>query len=373
MDATARRRVHVRDMRRLTLLALALSIVSLPLAAATARRRPVASEGFPSCSVINGTPGIAISRDGGRTLIAASQRLSGVGYSYGVAALDTPFTMLSVHKDVLYVSTDAGCNWFAVGPIASDNLATITPAKGGRAYVWGDNRTFLARYENRALTTLRPPADPVGLAADSTGNRVLLGGSNGTVWESLDAGETWTRRGVAPSSVAINYRVAFDPTNIEHLVAGVAGSGAWLSRDGGRTWTQATGFGPATNVFNVVFSKADPNIVWAEGLSTTDSVRHIYRSRDGGASFSVALTESPAIKLINGTVLAPHPTDPNVLYFVFGTYFQAYGTDLYRYDDATKQITTSHFDLDDIDAIAFSPYDPNVMYFGLETERRNAP
>ena len=71
--------------------------------------------------------------------------------------------------------------------------------------------------------------------------------------------------------------------------------------------------------------------------------------------------------------MAAHPTDPNVLYFVFGTYFQDYGTDLFRYDAATRELRLMHHDFYDIDAIAFSPGNPNVMYFGLEVVEPNQP
>jgi hypothetical protein len=55
-----------------------------------------------------------------------------------------------------------------------------------------------------------------------------------------------------------------------------------------------------------------------------------------------------------------------VLYFVFGTYFPGYGTDLFRYDHATRALTLTHSDYDGIDAIAFSRRDPSVMYLGIE-------
>jgi hypothetical protein len=96
---------------------------------------------------------------------------------------------------------------------------------------------------------------------------------------------------------------------------------------------------------------------------------HIARSVDGGLTFAAAVDASADVTLINGPVMAAHPTDPNVLYFVFGTFFQSYGTDLFRYDAATRSLQKSHLDVDDIDAIAFSPADPDVIYFGLESER----
>ena len=66
--------------------------------------------------------------------------------------------------------------------------------------------------------------------------------------------------------------------------------------------------------------------------------------------------------------MAADPHDQNVVYFVFGTRFQGYGTDLFRYDAATRSLTMTHSDNHDINSIAFSPVDPTLMYLGLEYE-----
>jgi hypothetical protein len=97
--------------------------------------------------------------------------------------------------------------------------------------------------------------------------------------------------------------------------------------------------------------------------------RHIYRSTDGGLTFEPKVDASNEVTLINGPLLTAHPTDPNVVYFVFGTYFQGYGTDLFRYDAATDELTLTHNDYDEVGAIAFSPTTPPTMYLGLTQEQ----
>jgi hypothetical protein len=62
-----------------------------------------------------------------------------------------------------------------------------------------------------------------------------------------------------------------------------------------------------------------------------------------------------------------------VMYFVFGSYFQAYGTDIYRYDAGTDQLTVEHNAYDGIDAIAFKRDNASVMYLGLEVVERSEP
>jgi hypothetical protein len=72
------------------------------------------------------------------------------------------------------------------------------------------------------------------------------------------------------------------------------------------------------------------------------------------------------VHLVNGPIMAAHPRNPDILYFVFGTYFQGYGTDLFRYNAVTRMLSVTHSQWDKIDAIAFDPNDPALMYLGLE-------
>lgn len=61
------------------------------------------------------------------------------------------------------------------------------------------------------------------------------------------------------------------------------------------------------------------------------------------------------MKLINGPILAPHPTNRDLLYFVFGTHIFRYGTDVFRYDAASRSLTMQHNDQHDVNAIALLP------------------
>src|SRR5205085_992839 len=298
---------------------------------------------FPACSSVEGTPAVAVSRDQGATLIRPAQRLEGIGYSYGLAALGGN-ELLATHKQTLSLSTDAGCTWTAVATLDGEQFYRISPASFGYNYIWDDNREYLARFDflPRTLTRLKPPVAIVGLGVDpGAGNHVLIGGNDGSVWETQDAGATWTRRGSLPAQlVPIYYRFAFDPTDVNHVVAGVAEKGAYYSGDGGRTWFQSQGLGRSSvNVFNIEISDADPNTVWAMGLDLLEADgnlpshgRHIYLSRDGGADFAPVVSASANVSIVNQPVMAAHPQDPNVVYFIFGTYFQGYGTDISRYD-----------------------------------------
>lgn len=266
------------------------------------------------------------------------------------------------------MSTDDGCSWRVVASFDDyDFPPRITAAKGGRAYGWSDNRSFLVRYDSRGATKVKQPVDFVGLGVDrNNADHVRAGGSDGTIWESTNGGDTWTQIGALPRVRGV-YRVAFDPANLDHVLAGTVVAHAFVSTAGGRTWTASRI--DADNVFEVIVSPADSNVIWAQGISLSDSNRHIYRSTDGGVTFARAVDQTADIHMINGTLLAPDPSNRDVLYFVFGTYFQNYGTDIYRYDAARDVVTMTHNASDDVNSIAFSPTRSHLMYLGLEVER----
>ena len=353
--------------RRLTLTLMMLA--ALHVTADGTRRRSVAfPASFPPCSMVTGTPAVTFTRDNGATLTPTAERLSGIGYTYGLAVLDTPLKLIAWHKSDLLISNDGGCSWRTIATFNDfDFPPKITAAKDGHAYAWSDNRSFLVRYDGLTAVKVKQPVDFVGLGVDRIdASHVRAGGSDGSIRETRNGGDTWSQTGNLRGST-IFYRFAFDPANLDHIIAGTANTGALFSVDGGRTWVRSRIDGD--NIFEIVVSPADANVVWAQGIDFADELRHIYRSTDGGATFSVAVTESADVHMVNGSLLAAHPTNPDILYFVFGTYFQGYGTDLYRYDAARRVLTRAHNGADGIDAIAFSPANPTLLYLGLETVR----
>ncbi|MBV9494800.1 MAG: dispase autolysis-inducing protein [Acidobacteria bacterium] len=348
-------------MRRLLSI---LSILLLASAASAASRRRVVAQ---PCSLITGTPAVTITRNEGATLTPNAEALTGVGYTYGLAALDAS-TLLSWHKDTLSISHDGGCSWTPVGNWTTEFPPTITNAGNGRAFAWSDNRQFLLRYDSRGAVELKSPVTEqsiIGLGA--SGDHVRLGDSNGTLWDSIDGGDTFAPINKVPiASPTFFYRFAFDPKNLDHILAGCASQGAFVTFDGGRTWKR-TSLGDGFNVMSFAISPADANVEWAMAVNGRDSTKAIHGSKDGGQTFTPVVQAGAGVTIVNQPVMAAHPTNPDVFYFVFGSHFQNYGTDLFRYD-AAHGLTLTHNDHHDINSIAFSPADPSIMYLGLEVE-----
>ncbi|HWW61730.1 MAG TPA: dispase autolysis-inducing protein [Thermoanaerobaculia bacterium] len=325
----------------------------------------------PQCSMITGTAAVTFTRDFGATLTPTAQKISGNLNTYGLTATAEPNTLYAFSSNQLITSNDGGCSWRLVEEITgADFPPSLLAAKGGRVYIWSENRQFLARYDARGVAKLKPPVAFLGIGVDkANGDRIRAGGDDGSIWESTDAGESWTQLGRLGGN-PIYYRFAFDPNDLDHIVAGKAVEGASVSRDGGRTWTSSTG---SINMFTLLFSPVDSNYVWAMGFSNAENRDHIYLSTDGGSSYRAVVDETAEVTLVHPPAMAAHPTNRNIVFFVFGTFFQGYGTDLFRFDAATNALAVTHNDYHDVNAIAFSPAEANLMYLGLENVALTGP
>jgi photosystem II stability/assembly factor-like uncharacterized protein len=325
--------------------------------------------GAPSCTSVTGAA-ITFTRDEGATL-AGTEPLTGTFYTMGLVALAEPGHLLAGTASAIFASSDAGCTWTHLDDTGSSMRLA---ARGDVAYGYADNQALMVRIEGGVVTPVTPPSAVVGLAVDPADvDHLRIVDDHGQIQDSVDGGVKWTRLGTAATDGSqITYRGAFDPTDLDHVMVGASVGGASVTTTAGTTWTPSTGLATGNaNVFNLAIAPS-PAIVWAEGLdlSQTDGMnRHVWRSTDGGASFTAVVDQSPTSPVLyNGNPLFPHPTDPDVLYFTFGSFFQGYGTDVYRYDHATGNVTTTHNDAHGVDAIEFAPDDPELMYFGLTHE-----
>jgi hypothetical protein len=331
----------------------------------------------PDCDEIVGSGAVTFSADQGATVTPTDRQLRPVTYTFGLVALGEPGLLRAGSGREILGSDDAGCTWRSLGAAGGANVPALTLRAAGarRAYGFGDNTAALVRIDDEEVVELRSPAGKagiVGLGVDPDDpDHVRLGDSRGRLWASTDAGESWAWLGVQAPTGSLAYRAAFDPQDLDHVLFGTLGEGVLMSTSGGDAWRRATGLGEGrVNAFNVVVSPAQGEVVWTIALDLEQASeaksRRIFRSEDGGRSFEVVV-ESHEAKLYNGNHMFPHPSDPDVLYFVFGSNFGDYGTDLYRYDYAADALTWTHNRWHDT-VIEFSPADPSVIYLGLSLE-----
>jgi photosystem II stability/assembly factor-like uncharacterized protein len=322
----------------------------------------------PACTQITGGAGITFSDDGGKTLTPLVQPLTGIKYTFGLVTLARANTLVAQHDDQLWRSTDAGCSWGKLGK--SPGLLRLE-ASGDTVYGWADNQSALVEIAGTKVTARTSPTPNLkGLGIDSTKARTLrVGGPSGQLWTSSDGGALWKKTGVAPSSPGLGYRVAFDPSDLDHAVYGRAVDGVFVTTDGGKSWTQASGLSagakPKANIFELAISPADGQIVWAMGIDLTlaKTTRQIFRSQDGGKSFSPVVAESGTVPMSNGTEVWPHPRRQEVVFFGHGSKFS--GGILMTYDHSTGKVVGHKNSYHGVDSVAVSPADDDLVYIGL--------
>ncbi|WP_412542650.1 hypothetical protein R8Z50_09220 [Longispora sp. K20-0274] len=385
-------------MRKLiTGIAAALTVTAAALAqSGPATAAPLWTN--PTCTTITGASGLTFTKDAGATLTATAQTSVPITYTYGLAALDVANTLIATqevtdpvsHKQTNTVlkSTNAGCSWSKVGGGLANGFAIKAVAgKGGRAYLYSDSGTSgIYRYSgsNNIVTLADPTAAGItGLGVDpADGLHVMIGDNAGQLFESYNGGASWTITGSTPPNVNAYdvYDTAIDPLNPWHAMVGTSSKGAFVTFDGGGSWTPAAGIdltpgGLGTNVFTLAVSPVNNNVVYAMAIDIDESDahvpgngRHLYRSTDGGLTFTSIVTSASGLLITNGAQLWPSASNVNELWFEYGQSYANYGTDLFKWSATTGLVTSTHNNEHEITAIAFNPTYPGTMYLGLAKE-----
>ena len=251
-------------------------------------------------------------------------------------------------------------------------------------------------------------AQAIGALAVSQSNPNIVWAGTGEAWavrdmdmmgdgiyKSTDAGETWTKTGLADTGRIGT--IIVHPTNENIVLVCALGRatgpqkerGVFRTEDGGKTWQQTLFVDQNTGCSGLQLSQKDPNVViagtWEIELQT--HVLHsggmgsgIHLSRDGGKTFTKVahpgLPKSPYGK----TDVAIAPSDGNRMYALIqtgsdgvkGLPSQAQGS-LWRSDDAGKSWQNVSWDRRLIGRAGYyirirvSPDDPNHLLIANST------
>jgi len=239
--------------------------------------------------------------------------------------LTTPTTLYAVTEfGGVYKSTDSGTTWqflrrsrevrgfaLAIAPTTPTTLyvygrrGVYKSADGGATWRAVNRGLELGEW-NRVSALSIYPANP----------RVIVAGTSSGVYKSENGGETWTRTWISTGLKEV-WDVRIDPRNSQVIVA-VTDEGVIRSADGGATWRAVTDGLPASNPFSMLLDPA--GVMYA---SIKGDCSHLYRSNDGGATWSrfdimlaspldgygCSRNEEGALRL-----LAVDPTAPATLY-----------------------------------------------------------
>lgn len=162
-------------------------------------------------------------------------------------------------------------------------------------------------------------------------NHVWIGTAAGGVWDSPDAGATWTSRFDALTALSIG-SLATHPTNSSIVYVGTGedngggysfdGEGVFKTTDGGATWTNV-GLADVRRIGKLVVDPTNGERVFAAAGGNwfqKDTHRGIYRSIDGGASWQQVLYVADDT---GGIDLAIDPSNPNRIYAALWQRFSA--------------------------------------------------
>ena len=112
---------------------------------------------------------------------------------------------------------------------------------------------------------------------------------DGSVWESLNSGQSWTQLGtVAPAG---NIRAAAQNVDGTLLYAAVGNRGVFVSGDGGASWNNSGEGLPHANPYDITAHPTDPLTAWVsmgEGPEVNGNfvAGGIWRTTDGGATWT---------------------------------------------------------------------------------------
>ena len=329
---------------------------------------------LPPCT--SGSTFVTWTRDGGATLAPMTGAPAPNTYTWSITIpADDPLTLLVENNGTLWRSLDAGCTFTALATL-SDPWWSLTSAPDGRTWGYVANGSRVLYLEGDDVTEGDGPGGALfGMVLDPLDPTHVRVGAELTLYERVGAGG-WEVLG-GPGTSESAYVWAFDPTDIDRAIVGMTRDGIWTTHDGGRRWAHAEGFDDRTNIYAAVWSPIDPEVVWAEGINMDESDagapsggRHVWRSTDGGASFTPVVDQGGDVILPNGVPMVADPVDADVVWFTFGSPFQGEGTRLYRYDAGTGLVTSERStDWHGYQAMTFSPADPALLYLAVLLEQ----
>ncbi|MGD1846656.1 MAG: T9SS type A sorting domain-containing protein [Salibacteraceae bacterium] len=155
-------------------------------------------------------------------------------------------------------------------------------------------------------------------------NTVFVGTSTRGLWRSTDGGSNWTK--VLTTTRRINDMIAL-PNGT--MMATLNGDGIYQSTDNGNSWTEIAGGLPTSGFARIAidFCENSPNDIYALYAESNDVIKDLYRSTDGGATWTVTAAK-PATTLKFTWYcffLGVSPTNPD--HVVLGAQYSRYSLD----------------------------------------------
>ena len=225
----------------------------------------------------------------GSPAFPATLQSTGIGGGGGMFQVTvSPFDSQYVHiaSDVSgdYRSTDGGANWQMIPYKQIDSSISLRPAFTATKTYWADTGTgYLMKSLDKGVTWSRVGTSStwgtgisdLAVIDGGAGSDKLFAGSNTGLWQSQNAGTSWT----SVSSTTCN-----DLAVVGNTVYAALGTTLKRSTDGGVTWSTLTitGVSGAT-ISSVAAVQVGTNPITVYAIAASNGT---YRSTDGGTSWT---------------------------------------------------------------------------------------
>src|SRR5665213_2005217 len=199
------------------------------------------------------------------------------------------------------------------------------------------------------------------------------------IYHSTDGGKTWARRGLTQTSQIA--RVILDPRDPKRVLVAALGDpfrdseerGVFRSTDGGATWTKTLYFGPAVGASDLAVDPKNPDVLYAGmwrfrrsswNLTSGGDDDGIYKSVDGGVSWKRVAGNGLPAGLTGRIALAIAPGDAKRIYAIV----ESKDGLLWRSDDAvaTWKLTSTNTLIDErpfyYSRVVVDPHDADHLF-----------
>jgi len=329
--------------------------------------------------------GLQKSTDAGGTFSPSGTGLPALaaGQTLGTVVIDpkTPATLYLAVGDALYKSMNGGGQWQlsntgldgkslndpVIDPVTPSNIYVVGRAATGSQGTLYKTTNGGGQWAvvNLGIST----ADAQVVAVDPSSPATLYTGTlHHGVLKSTNSGMNWALRNTGVKAL-LQYMV-LDPANRNTLYAGIPGLGVFQSTDGGSNWTaRNTGLG-SQMVAALAISPVGNRTLWA---SVNNAVEQdlggvkfffpgIYKSANGGASWTLTTTPADNFGFLAPTKLAADPVDANGIYALGAAGTVYHSTDAgSTWSSSNTGLPTSVF----LNCIAVDPKTPSTVYVGL--------
>lgn len=249
---------------------------------------------------------------------------TGVLFHMAIPAADPNTLYVSSTTSGVWASADRGNSWRdATGDLPALSIFALAVDAANPSHVFavlGNTGIYASGNGGGSWTRVGGPPSTMpaitDLVVDPTNAQNLYVRANSAIYRSTDGGASWQ-----VSFGGATSHLIMAPGDSRTLYAGVPGIGIIRTRDSGATWTVLTpGLTTTTTDVRVAPSPVDPAVIYGRFRGGPATVNEIWRSTDGGNSWT--LQSTPAVYL---SVIKADATAAGRLYVA--------GVDFFRSDD----------------------------------------